>query len=199
MPIDLRRRDEIAAAVAAYDRDHPDAPLPRNAGRLLAVMFRSEDVCHRSLDAIAAEGFNRNDLPATLRRLVGGRAPVQATGFRRCVPDTYRLHLPARCSHEEPPPREGVRPRPRRAAGPQRQGPHRRLRARLDRPHRQPGQHRRRHHPRLPGRSGRPAVGVPQRRSGVCFPSYETIAAKAGVCPLHRRRGASRRWSGPAC
>ena len=39
MPIDQRRRDEIAAAVAAYDRDHPDAPLPRNAARLLAVMF----------------------------------------------------------------------------------------------------------------------------------------------------------------
>ena len=39
MPIDLSRRDEIAAAVAAYDRDHPDAPLPRNAGRLLPVML----------------------------------------------------------------------------------------------------------------------------------------------------------------
>ena len=31
MPTDLRRRDDIAAAVAAYDRDHPDAQLPRHA------------------------------------------------------------------------------------------------------------------------------------------------------------------------
>jgi hypothetical protein len=28
MPTNQRHRDEIAAAVAAYDRDHPDAPLP---------------------------------------------------------------------------------------------------------------------------------------------------------------------------
>ena len=94
MPIDQRRRDEIAAAVAAYDRDHPDAPLPRNAGRLLAVMFPSEDVCHRSLDAIAAEGLNRKTLPATLRRLVeaGFLSRHQGSG---AVPDAYRLHLPA--------------------------------------------------------------------------------------------------------
>ena len=94
MPIDQRRRDEIAAAVAAYDRDHPDAPLPRNAARLLAVMFPSEDVCHRSLEAIAAEGFSRDRLPATLRRLVEAGFLSQAPGSAR-VPDTYRLHLPA--------------------------------------------------------------------------------------------------------
>ena len=39
MPIDLRRRDDIAAAVDAYNRTHPTAPLPRNAARLLAIMF----------------------------------------------------------------------------------------------------------------------------------------------------------------
>jgi hypothetical protein len=70
MPIDPRRRDEIAAAIAAYDRDHPDAQLPRNSARLLAVMFPSDDVCQRSRDAIAAEGFSRDRLPAMLRRLV---------------------------------------------------------------------------------------------------------------------------------
>ena len=32
MPIDLRRRDDIAAAVDAYNRTHPTAPLPRNHG-----------------------------------------------------------------------------------------------------------------------------------------------------------------------
>ena len=71
MPIDPRRRDEITAAVAAYDRDHPDAPLPRNAGRLLAVMFRSEDVCHRSLELLSRE-----------------------RGSAR-IADAYRLRLPA--------------------------------------------------------------------------------------------------------
>jgi hypothetical protein len=93
MPIDPRRRDEIAAAVAAYDRDHPDAPLPRNTVRLLAVMFPSEDVCQRSQEAIATEGFNRDRLPAMLRRLVeaGFLSRHQGSG---AVPHTYRLHLP---------------------------------------------------------------------------------------------------------
>jgi len=93
MPTDLRRRDDIAAAVAAYDRDHADAPLPRNAGRLLAVMFPSEDMCQRSLEAIAAEGFSRDRLPAMLRRLV--EAGVLSRHRVARVPDTYRLHLPA--------------------------------------------------------------------------------------------------------
>jgi hypothetical protein len=93
MPTDLYRRDEIAAAVAASGRDHPEAPLPRNAGRLLAVMFPSEDVCHRSLDAIATEGFGRQHLPAVLRRLVeaGFLSRHHGSGV---VPHTYRLHLP---------------------------------------------------------------------------------------------------------
>ena len=94
MPPDLRRRDDIAAAIAAYDRDHPDAPLPRNAGRLLAAMFSSEDVCHRSLEDIVAEGFSRNRLPATLRRLEEAELLSRERGSAR-IPDTYRLCLPA--------------------------------------------------------------------------------------------------------
>src|SRR5690348_9278714 len=73
LPIDQRRRDEIPAAVAAYDAAS-DEPLPRNAARLLTVMFLAEDVCRRSLETIVAEGFNRNTLPAMLRRL-------EAAGF----------------------------------------------------------------------------------------------------------------------
>jgi hypothetical protein len=93
MPTNLRRRDEIAAAVAAYDRDHPDAPLPRNAALLLAVMFPSEDVCQRSQEAIATQGFSRDRLPAMLRRLVeAGFLSRHRVGG---MPDTYRLHLPA--------------------------------------------------------------------------------------------------------
>jgi hypothetical protein len=93
MPIDPRRRDEIAAAIAAYSRNHPAAPLPRNAALLLAVMFPSEDVCQRSQGAIAAEGFSRDRVPAMLRRLVeaGFLSRHQGSG---AVPDTYRLHLP---------------------------------------------------------------------------------------------------------
>ena len=92
MPPDLCRRDEIAAAVAAYDRDHPDASLPRNAGLLLAVMFPSEDVCQRSQEAIATEGFSRDRLPVMLRRLVeAGFLSRHRVGG---APDTYRLHLP---------------------------------------------------------------------------------------------------------
>ena len=94
MPIDQRRRDNIAAAVAACDRDHPDTPLPRNTVRLLTVMFLSEDVCHRSLDAIAAEGLNRTTLPATLRRLVEAQLLSRRQGSG-AVPHAYRLHLPA--------------------------------------------------------------------------------------------------------
>jgi hypothetical protein len=92
MPTDQRRQDDIAAAVAAYDRDHPDAPLPRNAAQLLAVMFPSEDVCQRSQGAIVAEGFSRDRLPAMLRRLV--EAGFLSRHRMPRVPDTYRLHLP---------------------------------------------------------------------------------------------------------
>ena len=94
MPIDQRRRDEIAAAVAAYDRANPKARLPRNAARLLAVMFPSEDVCQRSLEAIAAEGLQPE---AGLPRCCGAWSrPGSCPGARvqALWPDTYRLHLP---------------------------------------------------------------------------------------------------------
>jgi hypothetical protein len=92
MPVDPCRRDDIVAAVAAYDRDHPDAPLPRNAGRLLAVMFPSEDVCKRSQEAVVADGFSRNGLSATLRHLLEAGFVSKQRGSA-CIPDTYRLHL----------------------------------------------------------------------------------------------------------
>jgi hypothetical protein len=91
--IDQHRRDRIAAAVEAYNRANPLAPLPLNAARLLAVMFPTEDICQRSLDALAAEGFSRNRLIETLRRLVeAGFLSLQRSSSR--VADTYQLHLP---------------------------------------------------------------------------------------------------------
>jgi hypothetical protein len=93
MPIDPRRRDDIVAAAAAYDRANPSTPLSRNTARLLAVMFGSDDVCQRSLEDIAAEGFARGRLPALLRRLIEVGLLSRERGSAR-VPNTYRLHLP---------------------------------------------------------------------------------------------------------
>ena len=90
---DLHRRDEIAAAVAAHDHANPKARLPRNATRLLAVMFPVEDVCQRSLQDIAAEGFSRDSIPATLRRLEEAGFLSRQRGSGR-LPDLFRLHLP---------------------------------------------------------------------------------------------------------
>jgi hypothetical protein len=92
MPINERRRDEITAAVAAYDRANPEARLPRNAARLLAVMFPSEEVCQRSLQAIAEEGFARKSLPGLLKHLAEAGFLSRQPGSG-AVPDTYRLHL----------------------------------------------------------------------------------------------------------
>ena len=92
MPMDQRRRDDIFAAVDAYTSTHPSMPQPRNATQLLTVMFPSEDVCQRSQEAIAAEGFSRDRLPAMLRRLVEAGFLSRHRVAR--VPDSYRLHLP---------------------------------------------------------------------------------------------------------
>ena len=94
MPIDERRRDDITAAVAAYDQANPLTPLPRNAARLLTVMFPADDVCQRRLEDLAAHGFSKNRLPGTLRRLVG--AGLLSRHRVAGVPNIYRLHLPLR-------------------------------------------------------------------------------------------------------
>ena len=92
MPTDQRRRDEIAAAVSTYDSANPEARLPRSTVPLLAAMFPIEDVCQRSLQDIAAEGFDRKRLAANLRRLTeaGFLSRTPGSGV---VPDTYQLHL----------------------------------------------------------------------------------------------------------
>ena len=72
----MPRRNEIAAAVAAYNLAHP-----------------SDDVCQSSLAAIAADGFSARMLPGTLRRLVDAGFLTRQRGASR-VPDTWRLHLP---------------------------------------------------------------------------------------------------------
>jgi hypothetical protein len=72
MPINERRRDDIATAVAAYDSANPNASLPRNAARLLAVMFPCETPMLSALAKAALEG----DLAAKVQALAadpGGR------------------------------------------------------------------------------------------------------------------------------
>ena len=68
--------------------------LPRNTTRLLAAMFPSEDECKRSQEALAAEGFSRNGLSATLRHLLEAGFVSKQRGSAS-IPDTYRLRLPA--------------------------------------------------------------------------------------------------------
>ena len=93
MPIDQRRGDNIAAAVAAYDAANPNAPLPRNTARLLAAMFPSADVCQRTLEDLMEEGFDRKSLSLTLRRLLDAGFLTKQPGAGR-DPNTYHLHLP---------------------------------------------------------------------------------------------------------
>ena len=93
MPIDLLRLDDIIAAVEAYDSTHPSAPLPRNADRLLAVMFPAEDVCQRSMDELAGAGFDRRDVPRMLQALLEAGFLSKQISAKR-APNTYRLHLP---------------------------------------------------------------------------------------------------------
>ena len=93
MPIDQRRRDDLAAAVAAYDSTNPEARLPRSTVPLLAAMFPTDNVCQRSLQDLAAEGFDRKRLAANLRRLADAGFLSRTPGSG-VVPDAYRLHLP---------------------------------------------------------------------------------------------------------
>jgi hypothetical protein len=95
LPTDRSRRDDIEAAVVAYDQANKLAPLPRNAARLLAAMFIAEDVCQRSLLDIASDGFGRKYLPGTLYRLAKAGLLSREPGSG-VVPHTYHLHLPPR-------------------------------------------------------------------------------------------------------
>ena len=184
MPTDLRRRDDIAAAVAAYDRANPMARAAAQTPHgCWPPCLPSEDVCQRSLEAIAAEGFDRGS-PAR------GAAAPRRGGFLSEAAGVGRdaRHLPpapaAGAAMRSHPPREGVRPRPRRAAGPQRQGPHCRLRARLGPPAPPAGPERRSPGPRRPGRSGRPAVGVPQRPLRRLLSQLRDDRREGRLCPL---------------
>ena len=93
MPIDQRRRDEIAAAVAAYDRATrcPAAAQRRTAaGRHVPV----RGCVPAEPGGPSPRKGSAGTLPATLRRLVEAEFLSRERGSAR-MPDTYRLHLPA--------------------------------------------------------------------------------------------------------
>ena len=90
----LSRRDEIEAAVAAYDQANPRAPLGPIAARLLITMFPRRDVCQRSLDDLARAGFDRRDVLRLLHALIEAGFLSKDRGRGRSAPNIYRLHLP---------------------------------------------------------------------------------------------------------
>ena len=120
----------------------------------------------------------RSTLPGVLRALVEAGFLSRQAGTSR-VPDTYRLHLPARCGHDAAAARRCSAPAApcRWTATPRPASP----------PTRAPG---------APGTASRANTSGPitrafldvleallwgfhNARSGCCFPSYEAIAAKA--------------------
>ena len=113
-PTERPRRDEIAAAVAAYDQANPQTPLPRKrdieaavaaltsldraavAARLLIAMFPEGNVCRRSRAALsAATGVEEHILRVLLPRLIDVGILSWERGSRG-IASTYRLHLPPR-------------------------------------------------------------------------------------------------------
>jgi hypothetical protein len=90
----LPRKRDIGAAVVAYNGTDPEALLPPEAAQLLAAMFRRSSMCQRSLDDLAAEGFDRRSLPRMLRAL--GDAGFLSKERGHGTPSTYQLHLPPR-------------------------------------------------------------------------------------------------------
>ena len=179
MPINERRRDDIATAVAAYDSANPTAPLPRNAARLLAVMFPSEDVCQRSLDAIAAEGFSRKRLPAGLKRLVAaGFLSRSRTGCVRSTPTRIGCTSRRRSTHDDP-----AVPPAAATARLHRAGPHPRCMASVVRQHHQA-------RPLRPdGQEGRRAPLAPRPRLRPRHPSARPARRRPRP---HRPGGAAR-------
>ena len=176
MPIDLRRRDDIVAAVAAYDSAHPSAPLPRNAARLLAVMFPRGRVPTQPGGHRCAKD-SPEEAPRLLRRLVEAgflsRQPGRASRptptaciCRRC---SHEAAAARRCSAPAAPCRWTATPRP------------------ALRPTRAPGAAGTASRANTRARSPAPSWTCCRRCCGAsttpapacCFPSYEAIADKA--------------------
>jgi hypothetical protein len=82
--------------MAAYNATDPEALLPPDAARLLAVMFRRSSVCQRSQDDLAAEGVDRRAIPHLLRALVEAGFLSKERRFGKGASNVYHIHLPPR-------------------------------------------------------------------------------------------------------
>ena len=88
------RRDEIDAAVAAYNATGRKPPLKAvDARQLLTIMFADADVCCRNLDSLWAEGFSAGLLVQLLHNLIETGLVSKERG-KGSAPNIYRLHLP---------------------------------------------------------------------------------------------------------
>jgi hypothetical protein len=92
----LPSKEDIEAAVAAYNRaDRRTAPLSPDVVRLLAAMFPRDIVCQRTIESLAAEGFDKRILPPMMRALIAAGFLSKDPG-RQGLTSTYRLHMPPR-------------------------------------------------------------------------------------------------------
>ena len=87
----LSRREDIEAAIAAHNSADHDTLLTPSAAQLLIAMFPRDDVCHRSMPDLAAEGFGRRAVSHLLWALVDAGFVSKEQGPGRTI---YRLHLP---------------------------------------------------------------------------------------------------------
>ena len=187
MPIDLRRRDDIAAAVAAYDSAHPSCAAAAQrrtaAGRHVPRRGRvpTKPGGHRW------RRVQPKDASCDVAAPGRGRVPVQAAGARACPTPTactcrrcgHEDAAARRCSAPAVPCRWTATPRPASAYA-------RAWSAR----NRQPGQHK--------GPITRAFLdvleallwGFHNARTGVLLPELRGDRRQGRVRPQHRRRGA---------
>jgi predicted transcriptional regulator len=86
------RRDDIVAAVAAYNRSHK--PLPNSAVRLLQAMFAGDDVCQQSIETLEeAAGLSRRSIQTVLRALLAAGVIAREETRHGRHPNRYRLLL----------------------------------------------------------------------------------------------------------
>jgi hypothetical protein len=93
----LPRKRDIEAAIAAHNNtnDRELQFLPRDAARLLAVMFPRRSACQCSLGDLIAKGFDERTVRRLLRALADAGFLSKEPTWRDLVP-TYHLHLPPR-------------------------------------------------------------------------------------------------------
>ena len=86
----------MVAAIAAHNSTVPVRwGLPPEAARLLTVLFPRGDVCQRTVESLAAEGFDQNKAIRLLGALIGGGFVSRDNpGPGRGRTSTYHLHLP---------------------------------------------------------------------------------------------------------